>query len=394
MSAERGSTELSWPPLKDDLLRLYIDQKLSAAKIAEVYGLRYANPKTAESTILHHLKKNEIARRDAAAHIRKVTDSMVDEWVVRYQHGESLKQIAGDSFQAATVFNHLHKRGLRLRDKVEAQIEAVRIHPKQPFSGDLLELAYLSGFAVGDLSIARHGRAVRAKLSTTHPAMAALFRNLFSASGPIYEYPRLNEIVGHQWAFDCDLDSSFEFLLAAKRNPMEVVQDERMFLSFLAGFFDAEGSIYFHKKGKSGAFELSITNTNLELLREIAARLTQLGFHSVLREVRVDRETAIESGMTNPSEFMWRIPIWRHEDVNRLLRTLALRHPERMVNAKIALRFALEADSAMRVSILAEWDALIRSIRIECQNYIASARITWEAKHRPKHHNETETNST
>jgi hypothetical protein len=45
MSAERGSPELPWPPLRDDLLRLYIDQKLSAAKIAQVYGLKYANPR-------------------------------------------------------------------------------------------------------------------------------------------------------------------------------------------------------------------------------------------------------------------------------------------------------------------------------------------------------------
>jgi hypothetical protein len=288
----------------------------------------------------------------------------------------------------------LHKRGFRLRDKVEAQIERVRIHQKRSFLGELLELAYLSGFAVGDLGISRHGRAVRAKLSTTHPAMAVLFRTLFSASGPIYEYPRLNKIVGHQWAFDCDLDSSFEFLLGAKRNPMGMVQDEKMFLSFLAGFFDAEGSLYFHKKGKTGAFELSITNTNLELLQEIAARLTQVGFHSVLRKVRVDRDAAIESGMTNPSEFMWRITIWRHKDVNRILRTLALRHPEKIVKAKIALRFALEVDFATRVSILTEWASLIRNIRIQCQNYIASARISWEAKRRPKYHDETETNST
>jgi len=385
--SDAGSARLAWPPLAEDLKRLYLEQKLSASKIATAYGLKYANAKTAESTILYHLKKNGISRRDPAAHVRKVTETMVDEWIVRYQNGESLKQIAGDAVDTVTVFNHLRKRGLQLRDRVEAQIQAVTIHPKQHFSGELLESAYLSGFAVGDLGIGRHGRAVRAKLSTTHPAMGALFRTLFSASGPIYGYPRLNEIVGHQWAFDCDLDSSFEFLLAAKRNPMEMVRDNAMFLSFLAGFFDAEGSIYFHRKGKRGAFELSVTNTSLELLQEIATRLTQLGFHSVLRKVRVNRERAIESGMTNPSEFMWRITIWRNKDVSGLLQTLALRHPEKIVKMKIALRFALEVNSAMRVSILADWQTLIRNIHIECQNYIASARIAWEAKHRQKHHN-------
>lgn len=50
--------KLAWPPSKESLERLYIQQRLSAAKIAKVYGLSYANPKTAESTVLHHLKKN------------------------------------------------------------------------------------------------------------------------------------------------------------------------------------------------------------------------------------------------------------------------------------------------------------------------------------------------
>src|ERR1700730_7424353 len=89
----RHEEKLAWPPLGEDLRRLYLEQKLSALKIARVYGLTYASAKTAESTILYHLKRNGIARRDPAAHIRKVTDTMVDEWMLRYQKGESLKQI-------------------------------------------------------------------------------------------------------------------------------------------------------------------------------------------------------------------------------------------------------------------------------------------------------------
>jgi len=33
-------------------------------KIAKMYGPRYASSKTAESTILYHLKRNGIKRRD------------------------------------------------------------------------------------------------------------------------------------------------------------------------------------------------------------------------------------------------------------------------------------------------------------------------------------------
>src|SRR5580658_435801 len=81
--------KLVWPPTTEDLKRLYVDEGLSAAKIAARYGLKYASPKTAESTVLHHLKKNGITRRDKADHLRKVTEEMVDEWVKRYEAGES-----------------------------------------------------------------------------------------------------------------------------------------------------------------------------------------------------------------------------------------------------------------------------------------------------------------
>src|SRR5437867_1804746 len=47
-------SRLVWPPAAEDLKRLYIDEKLSAAKIAERYGLdkKFARLKSAESTIL------------------------------------------------------------------------------------------------------------------------------------------------------------------------------------------------------------------------------------------------------------------------------------------------------------------------------------------------------
>jgi hypothetical protein len=46
------------PPLKLDLERLYLQQKLSASKIAIFYSLDYASAKKAESRVLYHLKRN------------------------------------------------------------------------------------------------------------------------------------------------------------------------------------------------------------------------------------------------------------------------------------------------------------------------------------------------
>jgi len=376
-----------WPPTREDLQRLYVEQKLSAMKIAKVYGLCYASEKTAESTVLYHLRMNGIARRDPAAHVRKVTDAMVDEWVARYEKGESLKQIAGDVVEAATVFNRLHKRGVQLRDKVEAQIKAVTIHERRPFTGSMAEKLYLCGLAAGDFGVVRHGRSVRARLGTTHPAMSTLFKMLLGRFGPVYEYPKLDHLSGYEWSLDCDLDETFEFLFAAKRAPLSLLADETSFLAFLAGFFDAEGSIYYHAKNERGSFELSIANKDFALLQGIGIWLDKLGIVHVLRSVSVDRERAIESGIANPNERMWRIVIWRFTDVQRLLSRMELKHPEKMAKAEIALRLPYRASRTVRKTVLEEWNSLCNKLDLECREYIEQARLEYEKKSRNRDNN-------
>ena len=277
------AANLTWPPTKEDLERLYVEERLSAMKISKQYGLAYPNPKSGETMILYHLKRHGISRRDAA-HISKVTKETVDEWVKRYEAGESLKQIASEQVSPVTVFNHLRKHGLQLRDKVEAQIIAVSIHEKSHFSGDSLEKAYMRGYARGDLWITTHGRAVRARTATTHPAMLALFTNLFSPYGPVYEYPRNAQLTGFEWNIDADLDESFDFLLKADEEEKDYFTDKAIFLSFLSGFFDAEGSIVYHKKRWGGGFEINMTNMDLPLLQKIAAKLVEFGFHPILNK--------------------------------------------------------------------------------------------------------------
>jgi hypothetical protein len=282
MEAAPEGEKLVWPPKAEDLRRLYIDERLSAAKIAARYGLKYARPKTAESTVLYHLKRNGITRRDKADHVRKVTEGMVDGWVKRYEAGESLKQIAGEEANHVTVFNHLRKRGLQLRDKVEAQIAAVSKHEKHPFNGDSNLKSYLIGISKGDYWVTSHGRATRVRLGTTHPAMSALFRDLFREHGPIYEYPKLARLTGFEWSLDCDLDSSFEFLTDATEL-VRVFESKDSFINFLAGFFDAEGSIYYHNKNGRGSFECSIANSDGETIGRIVTALSNLGYHPKTR---------------------------------------------------------------------------------------------------------------
>ena len=363
---------LAWPPKKEDLERMYLVEKLSAAKIAKAYGLKYKTPKVAESTILYQLKRNGIARRDKADHTRKVTQAMEDEWVRRYQAGESLKQIAHGELSPVTVLLHLRKRGVKLRDKVEAQIDAVTKYARRPFDGDEVEKAYLIGLRYGDLDVVRHGRAIRVRVSTTHPAMASLFRALFSPHGQIHRYPRESKFAGFEWTLEIDLDVSFDFLLPKPQvGDIESLSDD-CFVAFLAGFFDAEGSIYLHWKRYGYSPELNVTNTNDELLTLIARRLTQMGFNPTLKRAS-QREGR---GWEMPSGIIFQLNIWRFAEVLSLLRTLSLRHPEKVAKQRLVARLVLPAMQKTNVVVWNQWESLLHRIREGRDNYVALAGKT------------------
>jgi LAGLIDADG DNA endonuclease family protein len=363
---------LAWPPTKEDLERLYLVERLSAAKIARVYGLNYKNAKVAESTVLYHLKKNGIARRDKVELVRKVTDSMVDDWVERYQAGESLKRIAAGNVVPVTVWNHLRARGIVLRNKAEAQILAVTKYEKKSFLGDAIERAYLVGFTKGDCQVTIHGRAIRVRTSTTHPAMADLFANLFGCYGHVQRYPRESKLVGYEWSLEVDLDQSFRFLLRGLEETLEEFgRSPATFLAFLSGFFDAEGSIFFHKKGNGGAFETAITNLDTQLLIRIQHFLTFIELHSKLDTNNQDvHRLGYEKGGT-----ISKIRIWRSADVVSFLRSLRLRHREKATKAEIAISYQTAGDVGDRARLRRQWVDSLREIAKQRNQFIEDARL-------------------
>lgn len=362
--------DLKWPPTEDDLRRLYLEEKLSAAKIANAYDLKYPNPKSGETLVLYHLKKFGIARRDRAEHIRKVTSKMVDEWVRRYQSGESLKQIAGTSVGPVTVWQHLKKRDVELRDKVEAQIAATMKHHRRPFAGDRLDAAYLIGLGYGDLNTVRHGRAIRARVSTTHPAMARLFDSLFSPYGHVQWYPREAKLTGFEWTLECDLEPAFEFMLA-KPDLKEIgVLSNDEFNSFLAGFFDAEGSVSLHRKRGRYNPEVALTNTDVELLNHLAKRLRKMGLHPRINEVN---QAVERRGVSGPSR-VGRLILWRFHEVQQLLRVMPLRHSEKVEKSRLALALEYRGSRSNHKRVVEDWRILSARIKEDRGAFVDMAR--------------------
>ena len=362
--AGNEETKYRWPPKREDIEELYLAQRLSAMKISRLYGLKYPNPKSGESLVLWYLKKFGIKRRDKAEHVRKVTEEMVEQWIPRYRKGESLKQIAGEEFSPVTVFLHLRKRGITLREKVEAQIKAVTKYARFPFSGEPVEKAYLLGFAWGDLHVSRHGRAVRIKTSTTHPALIELIKSCFGRYGQVTQFPREAKLTGYEWSVQADLDGSFEFLLE-KYDPVPawVTTEDDVFRHYLAGLFDAEGSISLHESTFFG-FEISIANKNESLLQTVFKKMVGFGFDPRLREQKKG------SGV-------WSLYMWQVSHVRKFLKTMPLIHREKRARAKLALLIQ-DSSGTTRAELLEEWDQLLASFKRERDKFVEQAKHALE----------------
>lgn len=340
---------------------MYLVEKLSAAKIARAYGLdeKYKSAKVAESTVLYQLKRNGIQRRSSTAHVRKIGEQLVDEWVKRYTAGESLKKIAGSAFSPVSVMLHLKRRGIPRREKVRAQIKALTIHRRTPFGGELEEMAYLIGFAIGDLHVSRHGRAVRVKTSSTHPRMLDLFNELFSPYGHVFVAPRLSELAGYEWDFQVDLDNSFSFLLEAKARLPDWIFAQEFFPSFAAGFFDAEGSLWL-KASRIRGFEASYSNSDRNLLERISQSMTNYDIRFHLSPSR--------------NSSVWHLRLWRIDEVQHLLRMLPLRHPEKVKKASI-FNLIVNTESPVELARAGEaWEELLGEIESERDVFVARAR--------------------
>jgi hypothetical protein len=145
-----------------------------------------------------------------------------------------------------------------------------------------------------------------------------------------------------------------------------------LFLSSLAGFFDAEGSIYFHKKGKGGAFEISITNADTEILIRIQRIMAFVGHHSKLEtnDQDADRLGYLKEGTIS------KIRVWRLVDVIGLLKMLHLRHAEKVTKAEIALSYQVARNPEVRAIARRQWAETKKAIVAERNRFIEEARLS------------------
>lgn len=177
-----------------------------------------------------------------------------------------------------------------------------------------MKKAYLIGFRLGDLNVYKVHELVQVRCSTTLQAQVKLIDDLFKQYGNVHIWKAKRgtfEIVSL-------LNQSFNFLLP-KNDLIEewIMISNHYFLSFLAGYSDAEGSYYvrkpYYKFAKSGwgIFEISTNDRNI--ISVIYERLLELGIESTFYKSRLAGYIDKRGVITNKN--VWRVSITKKQSL-------------------------------------------------------------------------------
>ncbi len=296
--------------LKNTLINLYLKQRLSTDAIAKLHSYK------SHVTILNYLKKYNIPRRSKLGN--RISINISKKALVDLYYSQRLTQK-----QIAKNFGNQSPEGIRRLMKIynlkpRNYSETNTKYPKFDFSGDLKEKAYLIGFRLGDLNIYKVHELIQARCSSTIKEQADLFKNLFN------NYGHVDITIAKRGTFEMVvlLNQSFRFLLP-KKDIIEkwILKNNEYFLSFLAGYSDAEGSYFMRKpyyKNSTlswGSFEIGTYDKNI--IYTIFEKLKSLG---------------IEGAFSNPkrkihqNKELWRLTINKKQSLWNFIKLIRLDH--------------------------------------------------------------------
>jgi hypothetical protein len=274
--------------------------------------------------------------------------------------------------------------GIRPRPKEEARQESMiklRKYERKPFEGTDEDKAYMLGLKHGDLSAyVPFGDATRVSTSTTHPALANLFTELFSRYGRVYEHSRYKkEQNKYEWNLEAILDNSFGFLLESREKCREwILSKPSLMLAYLAGLIDAEGHIRIYPNPRTIGIIVSIWNTDTSLIEFSYKCLRQLGYRP-MRPYLDKRKGGRSSGFQiERKKDYWRLQLGRVEEAQSLLRRLPLRHREKVAIKEIALSVT---KGDFYENIRAKVESLRKSFKEETAEFTKQAELEFLAGH-------------
>ena len=233
--------------------------------------------------------------------------------------------------------------GVQRRPFDEARLKGIRDrrrkYERKPFDGTDEDRAYLLGLKHGDLTASRpfYG-AVRVSTSTTHPSMARLFRSLFEPFGHVYQDPRYkNDTKTYEWNLYAILDNSFDFMLSSFPAVANwLLSMTSITRAYLAGLFDAEGSVGIYPDKGHTSLNVIYYNTNLELMYFVHNAIARLGFRPLLPYLDKAKGFRSPGYRIEMKKDYYRVLLARFEECQAFLKSLPIRHDEKVTKRTLA----------------------------------------------------------
>ena len=298
------------------------------------------------------------------------------------EEGMSLNDVAiliGNKTSGYTSWLY-RQLGVRCRPFEEARLKGIREkrrkYERKPFDGTDEDRAYLLGLRHGDLSVSRPWKdVVRVSTSTTHPAMANLFRSLFEPYGHVYQHPRYKkDTKTYEWNLSAILDGSFEFLFLELPQVKDwLCSNLSLMLAYLGGLLDAEGSVVTTRNKRGNVLLFAAwNNSDLDLLTWVRERLRDLGYPTSLCLNKRKGVRSKKYGIIHRRDY-WQLSIFGNSRVQLFLRSISPRHDEKLRRIRIALsvtegeRFSEVSEELikLRAEIKAGVEAFVRKAELQ-----------------------------
>lgn len=271
------------------LKNLYSVRKLSIEKISEKTNY-------CRETIKREIKRNKITLRPKADAVRLgaqgrrikksvLTNLYYKKKLTQREIGEKLNRHLGN------ICNLMKYYKIKTRGPAFYHTQ----YKKSDFSGDLEEKAYLIGFRLGDLyaKLLPAGKLITVGTTSTKIEQIRLFKKLFKKYGNVWISKKRND--GNR-TFVVLLNRSFDFLLPKKDYIPRWIQDnKKCFLSFLAGYTDAEGCITIAKDNVA-IFRLGSYDRNI--MQQIYKNLLKMGIVCNPPRIHVKKGHKKKDGLT------------------------------------------------------------------------------------------------
>lgn len=317
---------------KTGLQKLYWGDKLSTAEIARKFNCTH-------SAVVYKMQSLGIERRTKLGLRKPVyvkAQTLKKLYLQRKLSELKIAKLLGCSRGA------IEKRMRLFGIKARIYSESNTRYPKKDFSGNLIEMAYLIGFRLGDLNVFKKDHLLIVKCSSSVVAQVDLIKNLFSEYTFVYSKP--SRILNGHLIIDirCHLNNSFNFLLPKSDNIEDwILNNSELFFAFLAGYIDAEGHIYTRNpskgKGTMPFSGIEIGTYDKNILFQIWEKLNQLDIECPKPLLNKLAGYANKNGLINRKD-CWRISISKKKSLISVFEKLKphLKHAKRYRNMVVA----------------------------------------------------------